>query len=542
MSKEINVHHNLPQIRSWAIMAHEETAIWSRGTGKSEGLVAPRMLHNFEVMPRGTGVLLGATYAQLLTRTLPPVIAEWERLGYRRDIHFFIGRTPPRSWTNWIYPIRPPLDPKYFIYWFNGSGCHLVSQDRPGSANGISIDWIIADEAKFIKKQRLDEELLPANRGHREKFGHRPEHHGILYCSDMPTNSTGSWLLEKEDDVDKVQIDLMIDTQIRIHETKQELNKTKSTSKQTKLTKRLNRYNKQLMTLRMDSVYFSEASAFDNIDALGEKYIKQMKRVLPNIVFRTAICNERVKKIENGFYGFLDEDKHYYDAFDNSQLDQANYNFDKLQTLDCRYDNDLLAAQPLEIAFDYGGIFNCAVVGQESMNIWRSINAFYVKHPYLTKDVANKICEYYRFHRCKTIEYWYDSTAVGKTGLDELTYKDQVIKVFRNNGWTVRTHYTGQPPSHWRKYEMLAAMLRGDSQFPAYRINRQNCWHLILSKEQAGIKQGKHGYEKDKSPEHNEEAKQEEATHFSDAEDMILWGKYKDRMVELGEFTDIMTT
>jgi hypothetical protein len=36
---------------------------------------------------------------------------------------------------------------KYFMSWWNGGGAHIVSQDRLDSSNGITVDWIIGDEA-----------------------------------------------------------------------------------------------------------------------------------------------------------------------------------------------------------------------------------------------------------------------------------------------------------------------------------------------------------------------------------------------------------
>ena len=153
MSNIKKIHFNKPQIRSMSIKAHEEYAVWGRGTGKSEGLIAPRTLHNIFTMPRSNGVYVASTFQQLLTRTLPGVLAGWNRMGYKEGVHFTInkpfskGFNVPKSYAH-------PLSHQHYIHWFNGSGIYMVSQDRVGSSNGLSLDWIIGDEAKLLNKKR----------------------------------------------------------------------------------------------------------------------------------------------------------------------------------------------------------------------------------------------------------------------------------------------------------------------------------------------------------------------------------------------------
>ena len=73
--QQVPVHFNKPQIRSMIVDAPEEWGVMARGTGKTKGILAPKSARYITMMPRCTNVFVAATYQQLLTRTLPPIIA-----------------------------------------------------------------------------------------------------------------------------------------------------------------------------------------------------------------------------------------------------------------------------------------------------------------------------------------------------------------------------------------------------------------------------------------------------------------------------------
>ncbi len=142
------IHFNLPQLRVMLTGAQETYGVMSRGIGKSSGIIAPWLYEQARVMPRSQGGVVGATFQQLLVRTLPPAIAMWEKMGLKRNTHWVMGHEPPEKlkkiW-NWQGPRTKPLDSKYAIYWMNGSCQILISQDRVGSSNGLSLAYL----AKF---------------------------------------------------------------------------------------------------------------------------------------------------------------------------------------------------------------------------------------------------------------------------------------------------------------------------------------------------------------------------------------------------------
>jgi len=187
-----------------AIAAKNEFIVASRGFGKSEGIDAPRLIRNVFAMPRSAGALLSPTYGKLLRNTLPAVFHALDRLGYRRDIHYVVGRKPPAK-LNFGRPLIEPFNNDYVITWFNGSIQHLLSFDRPMSANSMNLDYVFGFEAKYLDYNKIKDEVLPANRGNINHFGHCPWHHGQLFTTDMPTTKSGRWILEKENDMDKAQ-------------------------------------------------------------------------------------------------------------------------------------------------------------------------------------------------------------------------------------------------------------------------------------------------------------------------------------------------
>ena len=69
--------------------------------------------------------------------------------------------------------------------------------------------------------------------------------------------------------------------------------------------------------------YFVRASSLDNIDILGEDYIRRMKRDLPPLVFAICVLNIRPKKSGEGFYCNFDPDRHTYIDDDCPAIDKS---------------------------------------------------------------------------------------------------------------------------------------------------------------------------------------------------------------------------
>jgi hypothetical protein len=295
---------------SWLIGAKEEYGVWGRATGKTQGPIAHRSSHAANLMPRGATGIVGTTYLQLLERTLPPLIKGWTDLGYEENVHFWRRRFPPKV-LNIPSAIYPVLTAEHTIFWWNGHVFHLISQDRPGLANGKNLDAIICDEARFLNHARYMDDIVPTNRGNREVFGHLAEHHMITMFTDMPTTPKGKWILEKARQVDQEKIKQIINIQLDYNNIEVELTNPKITvGRRAYLKRQLSSYAYVLNELRKDSVWYSEASSLDNIQILGVDQIKQWRRGMDWPEFQASVLNKQVVHSDNGFYALLDTDIH----------------------------------------------------------------------------------------------------------------------------------------------------------------------------------------------------------------------------------------
>lgn len=519
------VHYNKPQLRSMGIMAQHEVAIWGRGTGKSDGLIAPRIAHNVFSMPRSMGAFEAQSFSQLLTRTLRPVIRGLERRGYRMERDFTVRERGPRSWP---LPLMPPVRWDTSIHFRNGSGIALISQQNPGSANGLSLDWLIADEAKFLKRDQHEEEILPAMRGNRDRFGHLSCHQSTLLCTDMPTAPASRWLLDKEQEMDQRCIDLILATQFAIGKRRQAiLEGTLQPASVRVYESQIRRLELELNALRMGTTYFSMASAADNLEVLGEGYIARMKTLLPDYLFRTSVMNLRPDRVEGGFYPGLDDELHTYYPKDSKFVYQSGNEILTGDAIDdCRKDGDIIPGLPLEIGPDFGSSFNCLVIGQLFDQEFNIQNQVYVKHPEKIRHLAQAFAKYYAPHSPHRYRLYYDHTMVGEDAVREYGFITELIRELDLLGWKGEAIYIGQAPGHHEKYVLWGRILSlADSNLPRVRFNSVNAEPTLLSMRLAGAKQTKRGFEKDKGPERDPNADQAETTHLSDAVDLLLVGR-----------------
>jgi hypothetical protein len=513
---------NPPQCEVMAVSAKDVYIIAARGTGKSEGMDAPRILNCVFGMPRSNGAILSPTYAKLLQNTLPATAYGLSRLGYHRDRHYFIGRKPPKS-ANFARPLREPFSYEHVMSWFNGTIYHLISFDRAMSTNSMSLDHILGPEAKFLPFDKIKNEVYPAMRGNREYFSDCPWHGGSFFSSDMPTSKGGMWLLDKEKDMDTELIALIKLLYIEYKEIKD-----KFSNKPTAYSKRsIARLERELRSLRSKATFFGEYSAIDNVEILGVDWIAKQKRELPDLLFRTAILNQRIRKVANGFYSSLDEDIHFYVPPGSGLLDTYEYDLNKTKKSNSLWDTDVLPNEPLCLANDYNAAINCLVVGQPKGRNLRTLKSFYVKTPRKLKDVTNEFCDYYNLHLCRTVVYYHDSTSIATDAKDDESFADTVMSVLRKRGWSVIPIYLGQPMRHDRKHEMINRGLRGDDRYLFPTFNLHNCEFLKIAMEQAGIKIGYKGFQKDKTAEKepdSPDSPDEFKTHITDAWDTLYVG------------------
>lgn len=531
MGNETKIWLNKPQKLSWLIGAKEEYGVWGRGTGKTQGPIAQRTIHAANLMPRGATGIIGTTYMQLLDRTLPPLFKAWEKLGYIMDVHYWVRRMPhpklkiPQA----IYPV---LAPEHTITWWNGHVFHLISQDRPGLANGKSLDAIMADEVRFLNHSRYMDDIVPTNRGNREFFGHLAEHHMVSMFTDMPTNPAGKWIFEKEEQVDQEKVSQIINIQLEANKIEAEIEHPATTEPRRRwLVRKLKNYRFVLNELRKGSVWYSEASSLDNIQILGEEQIRQWRREMKWQVFQSAILNKRIIQSEKGFYPMFDEEHHCYDAFDYGYIENKfGISLPVGMLNDCAKDADLIKARPLDVSFDYNAEIKSLVIGQDTSRVYRVIKSMHAlaSEKKTIADLVDDFCKYYEAHDCHEVTYFYDHTAMGTDATRLTPLYEVVVDQFVKNGWYVRPINIGQQPRHDTRYRLFEAVFKEtDGRFKPVKFNRENARSVTTSILGAGVKFGNTGWKKDKTTEKRKSVAPQDSTHLSDAFDTLYIGKFQ---------------
>lgn len=527
----VRVHYNRPQLIGMLIDANEETNFWGRATGKSEGRLSVRTLKCIQQMPRSSGVNVAKTYLQILDRTLPPILKHWQDLGMNRDVDFWVRKFPDKRFGLQL-PYFTPETPEHCVFVRANSNqasiMRLVSQDRAGSSNGLSIDWIVGDEARFLNKQRYEDELIPTNRGNERYFANSYLHHSVCLCTDMPSSPESKWLFEREKNMDREAVLLVRALLVEIYR----LNPKNLPLDQLAINRRrkILRYQRELFELRKNLSYFSEASTLENIDVLRESFIDRQQRQLPDYEFDRAILNIRPSNVQEGFYALLNEN-HKYIAIDYSVVDNiAEKDFGKGKLNNCKKDEDLNRLMPLHAAPDFGGSINCVVVGQPDGQSFRFLKNVYVKNPQRIKDLAKAFDEYYRYYYKKELYFYFDHTHIKTESVGDKNPKEEFVTELEKKGWTIHERYLGRTPSFYTRYHLWGIGFAGDDpqvMFPLF--NEENCAETINSMQQTSIKRGgKDNYAKNKTLEANKEADQLDAPHLSDAADTLYFGVHRE--------------
>lgn len=526
-----------------------------RGTGKTDGLIAPHMLGCVQSMPRGTGLFLGNSIKQLFTKTVPKTMAAIERMGLKEGVHFFRGHAPKKC--NFKEPIVRPKVWENCIHFWNGFVYYMISTGVKAASNGMDACTVDSDEARFQPEALVKGEILPCLRGINTTHpgfdeNMNPFYKSIMFVSDAPLTKRQAWLRKRRDE-QTPEINRKIAEMIREAQICPEIVQAP-------------KYQRELNKLRCQaSIYFS-FSTVENIDILGEQFLRTMKKELTPTMYDISILNLEKEEINDGYYANFDPDVHCYLSNDEEQLEAAQkYNkrtitqiYEGGRTLrvesesidlnelskaqDCCLDTDIKPGEPLRIAFDYNAHINCLVIGQtdsrSNTSVLRILNSMTNVKNTRIEGLCKMFCKYYEPHRltCRDVIFYYDDTAKQGAAYASERHEDTrfyniVKKVLRSHGWNVIEVAMGRPMSHNKKYEFLNGCFAG-TQRPFLRINKENNEYLIASMENARVKEGRNGFEKDKSQEKNRvskevddiEAELSTRTDLSDAFDTLVIG------------------
>lgn len=481
------VELNIPQAVASRATAKTVALEWGRGTGKTtmRGERWNRILHE---MPRSTGLFIGPTYQFILTRIVPSLVQGLEMFGIYKDLHYFIGKEPPRSWRkDWGTAYQPPEKGNRYITFWNGVGVHLISHDVAGDGRGLNTDWIDGDEAGILKGENLQENTDPTLRGTNTKAFEKSVFFGSkFYTSSTPLTQEGQWFIDLEE-------------------------KARENPK---------------------TVQFIPATCKWNLHNLRPGYLEEAKETAYSLwKYEAEYENKRPVFIQDGFYPLLNPERHGY----------TNFNYDHYHSIkapvDCRGDNDLVRGVPLILGIDWGASINCLTVNQHitAINEYRTIKSMYVlgSEQKIQEDLFNDFHKYYSHHNSRTLYLYYDNSGNVNTGITRQTRAEQARRQLQSLGWQVQLRTIGgRNPDHELKHVLWSMMLRGDHpRLPTYRINMANCRELYLSMKHARARAGSDGaVKKDKSSERKTSTPREHATDLSDANDAPVFGMFRHLM------------
>lgn len=462
-----------------------------RGWGKST--ILGKKMRDFVVnLPRATIALVGVTYSQILSKTLPSTIEGLEMFGIYQDVDFVVGRCGKRF--GYKMPFQPPSGPmgwNNIIHFSNGTIFQLVSLDNPNSGRGLNSYGILADEAALLDETKLYNNVQTTNRAKKAEFRNNPMLGAEIYVSSTPVTKKGKWFVDKE----------------------------------------------LIAKKNPDKYYFQKGSALNN-PYLRKEWFEEARLNAPSqLIYEAEILNIRPKEITDGFYANLNPDKHYYTDYSASYLEGLdaskfkNSNHDVMRDhFNSNQDNDINPNEPLIVSLDFG-VFNSLVVSQTHDDEYRVLKSMWVKSPKLLDDLfIEQFIPYYRPHQDKTIYLYGGHDGNNRLPNSSKTLFEQVRELLTSHGWTVIIMSRGAAATHYDKYLLFNAMLKeNQSNLPKIRINEGNNTDLIIALERTEAKESNAGVEKNKKDERNSSFPQQHATHLPDAFDIPIVTMYNDR-------------
>lgn len=263
----------------------------ARGTGKST-VIGWFIKEAVKQMPRSTGIIVGETFVQIKSRTLPSTKEGMEMWGLYEGIDYVVGRCGRE--LGFEMPFQAPDSWANVIHFRNGTIAVMVSLDNPNSGRGLNAYWIIGDEAALLTYERLYNNVITTNRAKKTIFNKATMAHAQIYVSSVAMTAKGDWFTARE-----------------------------------KLAKK-----------EPQKYAFIKANAFVNAHNLKDLWIQDMqKEALSQTLFNAEILNIRPKGVQDGFYGQLSSKKHYYQYKSNHELLGGLAEDYKPS---CKYDNDLV--------------------------------------------------------------------------------------------------------------------------------------------------------------------------------------------------------
>ncbi|WP_025799302.1 hypothetical protein [Hoylesella saccharolytica] len=542
---------------------------WARATGKTEGVIVPRLIRVANDMPGELSFLVHKTYVALMTNVWPNIQASFSRPvivnGKQRPmleygIDYVVGEAKLPS--HFRLPRYPVSYAKHSVIFRNGAHLQLVSSDQPESVAGRNAVHAFIEEMKHNSGERLKSRLFPSLRGGGAEIRKSAYYEGVTGVSDTARVDLGEddWFEEYENKMDQQLIDEIASVALavnasayRLFTMQQELRQTKNpvliekirleTQKQNAF---VNRWKPRLADMRRNAIYYIRASSFCNKDILGPKFFKTQLDTLDMDEFLTSICAIRHKEVTNKFFTTYDREKHQFkDSYIYDQI--LKFDLKNSFTLTARYLQHYDKNEPLYMGYDPGN-FQSLIVAQKK-DYGRRLDVIKEFWAYIPDDQQNLAQQVYAFFGSDAIDktiHLYPDRAGNKTKeeLEQITTDSLTMKsALESYGFSVILYNEGQATIyHWQQFRLCQLLFAEKLPLlPKVRIDENECPNLCSAILISPLKKTNGKIELDKSSEKKEGLKRRPGltTQLPSAAIYLFYGLFSDIIKkELSSYPD----
>ena len=551
-------YQNVMQIRANAIDSNVLIVEAGRATGKTEGVMGPRIIRVANDMPGELSFLVHKTYVALMTNVWPNIqayfskpVGDGRRSMLEYGIDYIVGESKiPSHFRKPRYPIAYP---KHSILFRDGHHLQMVSSDQPESVAGRSGVHAFVEEMKHNKGEKLKTRLFPSLRGSSASIRMSPYYQGITGVSDTARLDLGedNWYEEYENNVNQELIDEIASAALYLHAAlykiyrnnhrlREEKNPViiEALRLETEKAKRIvATWKPRLADMRRNASYYIRASSFANKDILGPKFFRTQLEALDIDEFLTSICAIRKKEVVNKFFANYRKDKHQF---------SDGYRYESILKLDLR-EHFVLTSRYLKyydkrerILLGYDpGHFSSVVAAQEKDygHELRVLKEFTCYYPAEQPELAKQIFEFFGTDAInKQIVLYHDRAAnKRREDLEKITSDARILKrELESYGFSVELMNEGQSTIyHWQQFKLLLLLFGERSNaLPVCRIDENECPNLCSAIPLSPLKKTDGRIELDKSSEVKVPLKHQAGltTQLPSALIYLLFGLYGDRI------------
>ncbi len=533
-------------------------AEWGRATGKTEGIMGPRIIRVMNDMPGELSFLVHKTYVALFTNVWPNIQAYFSRpvvvggktrpmLEYGVD--YVVGESKlPSHFRTPRYPISYA---KHSVVFRNGSHLQLVSSDQPESVAGRNAVHAFIEEMKHNRGEKLKTRLFPSLRGASADIRKSPYYEGVTGVSDTARVDLGEddWFEDYEKNVNPELIAEIVTVSLEVNQALYRIRYLQQKVRDSKdplaleairleterLQHKLNLWRPRLRDMRRNAVFYLRASSFCNKDILGPKFFKTQLDTLDMDEFLTAICAVRHKEVTNKFFASYDRERNQF---------KDSYIYDAIMRLNLR-DQFILTARylkhydktdPLYIGYDPGN-FSSIIVAQQK-DYGRELHIIKEFWAYSPDDQQSLAMQFYQFFGSdavnKTIHLYPDRAGNKKREeLEQITTDSRTLqRALESYGFNVVLYNEGQSTIyHWQQFKLCLLLFNETKSYlPKIRIDENECPNLCSAILISPLKKADGKIELDKSSEVKEPLKRQAGltTQLPSAMIYLLWGLYGD--------------